>query len=184
MIRQLIVCSSALLVVSTGAFAQSPGGTAALRTDIFALIERLSDEMNREFVVDGASLNSMAGWSTAGDDADYDTLQALLRGAGMATIEVGDQIRIIPSANMRSEPSQILQEDDRRVSDHTIVTRVIAVDRISPAQLVPILRPMMPQEAQLGAVSDTNSLIIIDRYDNVRRITQVIDEIIDQLPDE
>jgi general secretion pathway protein D len=85
---------------------------------------------------------------------------------------------------MRSEPSQILQEDDRRVSDHTIVTRVIAVDRISPAQLVPILRPMMPQEAQLGAVSDTNSLIIIDRYDNVRRITQVIDEIIDQLPDE
>lgn len=55
--------------------------------------------------------------------------------------------------------------------------------QLSAPQLVPILRPMMSTSAQLGAVPGGSSLILVDRYDNVRRITAVIEEIIDQIDD-
>jgi type II secretory pathway component GspD/PulD (secretin) len=38
-------------------------------------------------------------------------------------------------------------------------------------QLVPLLRPMLPQQAHLVATPD--KLVIVDRYDNVRRIVEV-----------
>jgi len=85
---------------------------------------------------------------------------------------------------MRSSPSRFLQEDDRRVSDHEIVTRILPVEGLSPNQLIPILRPMMPQSAQLGAAQGSTAIIIVDRYDNVRRMTRVIEEVVSHLADE
>ena len=73
------------------------------------------------------------------------------------------------------------------MSDYEIVTRVIdtsgvklAADGTAPggsiaAALVPALRPMMPQSAQLSAIPGTNKLVLVDRYDNVRRITAAIE---------
>jgi general secretion pathway protein D len=161
--------------------------------DVFALIERLADELDKEFIVDPRLTAEMLGWSTAGEESDYDTLLALLRLSGFTTIEVGDQIRIVPEANARAEPTRILQQDDNRVSDHAIVTRVIDVSDIellgdagqddagpreAAPMLVPLLRPMMSMQAgQLGTIQGTNKLIVVDRYDNIRRITAVIDEL-------
>ena len=42
------------------------------------------------------------------------------------------------------------------------------------AQLVPILRPLLPQAAGLAAFPQTNSLVIVDRFANLRRIEGLI----------
>jgi hypothetical protein len=146
-------------------------------TDFYALIDRLADEMGKEFIVSPYFSPSAIGWSTHSDDADFETLQGLLRAAQYTTIETADQVFILPDATSRAEPSMILNEDDRRVSDHTVVTRVIEVENVPTAQLIPILRPMMPQSAQLTAVQGTTSLVMVDHYDNVRRLTEIIKEI-------
>jgi general secretion pathway protein D len=57
------------------------------------------------------------------------------------------------------------------------VTRIIPVEGLEATQLIPILRPMMSQSAQLGAAQGSNGIIIVDRYDNVRRIARVIEEV-------
>jgi general secretion pathway protein D len=154
--------------------------------DIFALIDRLAEEMDKEFIID-PRMRGISAMSTAGDDADYDTLLALLRSNGYAAIEVGEQIRIVPEATARTEPSQILNEDDSRVSDHAVVTRVIDVAGIeiageAPAaggaapMLVPVLRPLMStQIGNVTTIPGTTKIVIVDRYDNVRRITAIID---------
>ena len=210
--KLMLILTMALLLVLNGVAMAQPtgdaaGGNAVARDgdaapagpadpdrpifDVFGLIERLADEMDREFIVYPRINASMFGWSTAGEDADYDTLQALLRASGFVALEAGDQIRIVPESVARSEPTKILQQDDRGVSDHEIVTRVLEVSEIpvlpgSPVaesgsiagQLVPVLRPMMSsQAAQLGGIPGTTKLILVDRYDNVRRITAVIDEL-------
>jgi general secretion pathway protein D len=155
--------------------------------DVFAVIERLADEMDKEFIVDPRVSRQALGWSTSGDDADYETLLAVLRTMSYAAIEVGDQIRILPEAIARAEPSRILQQDDSRVSDHAVVTRVIDVADIEFAveggttvsaapQLVPMLRPLMStQIGSIGTIPGTSKIILVDRYDNVRRITAIID---------
>jgi len=148
--------------------------------DLVDLIERVADDMDKEFIYNPATFRGMAVTSL-GEDANYESLRGVLRASGWVTVETADQIYIMNEANARSMPSRVLNEDDRRVSDNEIVTRVITlpdpkVDGLGTmaAQLVPILRPMMPQNAQLGAPANGNRLIIVDYYDNVRRLTEVI----------
>jgi general secretion pathway protein D len=170
-------------------------------TDIHALIEKLSEEMDREFIVDPRLPSGERMGYTTREDANYESLLAILRLNGFAAIERGNQILIVPEQNMRSEPLRILADDDSRVSDHEIVTRLIhitpvmgvvgytddgqPIERPTPqaTNLVPVLRPMMPQSAQLGAIPGTNTLVIVDRYDNVRRITAIVNELLGSLDD-
>ena len=198
--------ATAPLVFVTAAYGQesaTPAGPDAEGIDLDALIASVADDVDREFIIDPRA-RGVRG-STTLNDIDYESLLGMLRVAGLVAIETADQILIIPEANSRSMPSPILQEDDSRVSDHSIVTRIINIPEFpqraqpaqpaepgapnpffaanSAAQLVPVLRPMLSQSAMLGAVSGTNQLIIVDRYDNVRRISAIIDEILEGLED-
>jgi general secretion pathway protein D len=58
-----------------------------------------------------------------------------------------------------------------------------AVKNVSAAQLVPILRPLIPQYGHLAAYPASNMLIISDRANNVNRIVRIIRRI-DQSGDE
>ena len=199
--KKLLLIACLLPIYSVPVFAQDDDAEPSRSPpppsiDVNALIERLADEMDREFILD-RRMNGVFGGTTAGADADYETLLGILRRNGWYALETADQILIVPEATARSQPSRLLQEDDPNVSDHEIVTRIIELPDIevqAPTRgeggeretqmtnlapmLVPILRPMMPQYAQLGNPAGTNKLVIVDRYDNVRRITAVIEAIV------
>jgi general secretion pathway protein D len=55
-----------------------------------------------------------------------------------------------------------------------IVTQVVDVRNVNAQQLVPILRPMVPQYAHLAAYPAGNILIISDRASNVNRMIRII----------
>lgn len=192
-----------LLLVSSHAAAQPPESDEGV--PITTLIEQVAEDMDREFVIDPRIRGIMG--ITTGDDLDYDSLLGILRISGVVAIEVGDQIHVMPDRDMRVAPTRVLQEDDPRVSDHEVITRIIDIPEFpdlrpqsvvnaqmaanpfaappgsSAAQLVPVLRPMMSQAGQLGAIPNTNKLVLVDRYDNVRRITAVIEEIVSGFDD-
>jgi len=48
------------------------------------------------------------------------------------------------------------------------------VKSLPAASLVPILRPIVPQNGHLVAVPCTNVLMIVDTYANVRRLESVV----------
>ena len=185
----LLTCGMALAQPPQQGVARDQAGAVPAREplpqiNVIELIDGLADEMDKEFVLD-PRMSVMLPGTLSSDDADYETLLAVLRQNGFATVETANQILIVPEADMRIAPSRILQQDDRRVSDHEIVTRVINLPVANQAgdgtdigiapQLVPLLRPMMGQSAQLGTVGGGTKLVIVDRYDNVRRITAVVE---------
>src|SRR3546814_14269028 len=57
-------------------------------------------------------------------------------------------------------------------SPDSVVTRVIAVRQVPAAELVALLRPLVPTTAQLAAQG--NSLVITDRAANVERLERLI----------
>ena len=63
--------------------------------------------------------------------------------------------------------------DAARDSDQ-LVTQVIKVENVPAAQLVPILRPLVPQQGHLAAYAATNTLIVTDRASNIGRLTTII----------
>src|SRR5262249_50140450 len=89
---------------------------------------------------------------------------------------------ILPDANARQIPSVDLPDHISSTSDE-IVTQVVDVKNVNAAQLVPILRPLIPQYGQLAAYPASNILIISDRANNVNRIIRIIRRI-DQVGDQ
>jgi type II secretory pathway component GspD/PulD (secretin) len=59
--------------------------------------------------------------------------------------------------------------------DAEFVSKVITVKSVPAAELVPILRPLLPQSGHLAALPCVNKLIIVDTFANVRRIQSIID---------
>ncbi|MFA7386800.1 MAG: type II secretion system secretin GspD, partial [Thiohalobacteraceae bacterium] len=55
-----------------------------------------------------------------------------------------------------------------------VVTRVIEVNNVSAAQLVPILRPLVPQQGHMAAYPGTNVLIVSDRAENIERLVSIV----------
>jgi general secretion pathway protein D len=114
--------------------------------------------------------------------AFYEAFLSILQVHGFVAVPSGDTIKIIPDANARQIPANDLPSRVSSTSDE-IVTQVVAVKNVSAAQLVPILRPLIPQYGHLAAYPASNMLIISDRASNVNRVMRIIQRI-DQQGDE
>jgi general secretion pathway protein D len=115
-------------------------------------------------------------------NAFYEAFLSILQVHGFVAVPSGDTIKIIPDANARQVPANDLPSRVSTSSDE-IVTQVVAVKNVSAAQLVPILRPLIPQYGHLAAYPASNMLIISDRASNVNRLMRIIQRI-DQQGDE
>jgi|HigsolmetaAR201D_1030396.scaffolds.fasta_scaffold01081_15 general secretion pathway protein D len=115
-------------------------------------------------------------------DQVYETFLSLLQVHGFVAVPSGNVIKIVPDANARQYPANDLPDRIDPNSDE-LVTQVVPVRNINATQLVPILRPLMPQYAHLVASQAGNALILSDRASNVSRIMRIIQRI-DQAGDE
>ncbi|MEM7611361.1 MAG: type II secretion system secretin GspD [Pseudomonadota bacterium] len=102
----------------------------------------------------------------------YSTFLSVLAVNNFQAVESGNVIKIIPSANVRQEPANLGNKLPEEV-----LTTVIRLENIAAAQLVPILRPLLPGQAHLAAQQTSNALIISDTRRNVDRIRYLIRQI-------
>ena len=145
--------------------------------DITQLIDLVSQATGRTFVVAPgvhAQVTWLSGPGTAlSPEQFYQGFLSVLQVHGLVAVPSGNLIKIIPDTNMRQYPADDLPSHVSGASDE-LVTQVIAISNVNAAQLVPVLRPLMPQTAQLQAVSGANMLVISDRAANVNRMMRII----------
>jgi len=104
----------------------------------------------------------------------YSDFLTILQVYGFSAFETGGYVEVLPIANARQVGGTLISGNEKR-PDAQIVTKVLSAKSLSVAQLVPILRPMIPQYGHLAALPCVNKLIMVDTYANVRRIESVID---------
>ncbi|HET7809615.1 MAG TPA: type II secretion system secretin GspD [Steroidobacteraceae bacterium] len=105
--------------------------------------------------------------------AFYEAFLALLQVHQFVAVESGGIIKVLPDANARQMPNIDLPDRVKSGSDE-LITQVIAVENVNAAQLVPVLRPLMPQAAHMAAYPPGNILILSDRASNVARVMRII----------
>jgi len=112
----------------------------------------------------------------------YEVFLTVLEVHGYAAVPSGNKgtIKIIPVANAK-QSAVPMASSNRPGKGDEIVTRVLQLENISASQMVPILRPLLPQQSHLAAYSPANVLIISDRAANIKRIVKIINRI--DLPD-
>jgi general secretion pathway protein D len=152
--------------------------------DLAQIIEAVSAVTGKNFIVDPRvrAQVTMLSSTPMSPDAFYQAFLSILQVHGFVAVPAGKVIKILPDANARQMPANDLPSSVSSTSDE-IVTQVIAVKNVSAAQLVPILRPLIPQYGHLAAYPASNMLIISDRASNVSRMARIIERI-DQTGDE
>src|ERR1700685_1911043 len=143
--------------------------------DITQIIEAVSMSTGKNFIVDPRvrAQVTMLSSTPMTPDQFYQAFLAILQVHGFVAVPAGNVVKIIPDANMRQYPSNDLPNSVSSTSDE-LVTQVLAVKNVGAAQMVPVLRPLMPQNAQLSAVTGANMLIISDRASNVSRMMRIV----------
>jgi general secretion pathway protein D len=146
--------------------------------DLGQVIEAVSQVTGRNFIVDPRvrAQVTMLSNTPMSADAFYEAFLAILQVHGFVAVPSGSIIKILPDATARQLPANDLPDRVSATSDE-IVTQVVQVRNVSAAQLVPILRPLIPQYGHLAAYPSANMLIIADRASNVNRMVRIIGRI-------
>ena len=104
----------------------------------------------------------------------YDLFLSILDVQGYTAVRSGQVVRIVPSKDARSSPVPLIENQDLLGNDE-YVTQVIRLDNISAAKLIPVLRPLVPQQAHMAAYAPSNAIIISDIRSNIGRIVEIIE---------
>src|SRR5690606_33491470 len=109
-------------------------------------------------------------------DEVYDVFLSVLRVHGFAAVPSGSMVKIVPDAMAQQDGASGVDALAARASDE-LVTEIVPVRHVSASDLLPILRPLMPQSGQLVAHAASNSLVVSDRAGNVQRLVGIIQRI-------
>ncbi|MGA1577597.1 MAG: type II secretion system secretin GspD [Steroidobacteraceae bacterium] len=182
---RILMLSAALACSGAATAQQGPAITPNYKdADLGQVIEAVAQVTRKNFIVDPRVRAQVTMLSTTpmSPAAFYEAFLAILQVHGFVAVPSGDVIKILPDANARQMPANDLPDSVSSTSDE-IVTQIVLLRNVSAAQLVPILRPLIPQYGHLAAHPASNMLIISDRAANVNRMVRIIERI-DQAGDQ
>ncbi|PID55075.1 MAG: type II secretion system protein GspD [Gammaproteobacteria bacterium] len=158
-------------------FASAQEYTVNLKdTDIQELIKFVAEVTDTTIVVDPAVKGKVKVVSAkpVRKDELYQLFLSILEVHGYTAVRSGSVVRVIPSKEARSSAIEI-RDKGSALNNDEYVTQVIRLENISAAKLIPVLRPLVPQQAHMAAYAPSNAIIISDTGANIARIRGVIE---------
>ncbi|WP_278412583.1 type II secretion system secretin GspD [Stutzerimonas kunmingensis] len=150
---------------------QQDGWTINLKdADIRAFIDQISQLSGQTFIVDPRVKGqvSVVSNATLSLSEVYQLFLSVMATHGFSVLTQGDVARVVPNAEAKAEAGSGPTGGDQ------LETRVIQVQHTSAAELIPLIRPLVPQFGHLAAVSSANAMIISDRSANIARIEDLV----------
>ena len=169
------VQSLALLVALCVPHAVAQDFTVNLKdTDIQEFIEFVADVTETTIVVDPSVKGKVKVISSkpVSKAELYDLFLSILDVHGYTAVRSGAVVRVIPNKNARSAPVDVISGTS--VINDEYVTQVIRLENVSAAKLIPVLRPLVPQQAHMAAYAPSNAIIISDVRANINRMEEII----------
>ncbi len=179
----IFACMASCLAVCAGAQPASESTSATASTGrsgapadgipIAQLIAAVAKSSGRRFVLDPRVRATVSLVGISPSSVSYSELLTILSVHGFVAGEQDGLMLVLPDANARTMPTQPLTERQTR-PDSEIVTDTMLVKNAPAALFVPIIRPLMPQSAHFAADICNNTLVIVDRFANVKRIEALV----------
>ncbi len=184
--RMALIASLALVIIGSTPAALSQGMITPnyKEADIRQIVEAVGEITGKTFIIDprvSGQKVTMISSTAMSPEAFYEAFLSVLEVHQYAAVTSGNIVKIIPNATARQYAGPIGTRGAQGPDD--IVTQIVQVNNIGAAQLVPILRPLVPQYGHLVAHPGSNMLIISDRAANVGRIVSIVRRI-DQASDD
>lgn len=169
----LVAATPMMMAVSTASHAQT--WKINLRdADLTAFINEVADITGKNFAVDPRVRGNVTVISNKplNKNEVYDLFLGVLNVNGVVAVPSGNTIRLVPDSNVKN--SGVPYDPRNNARGDQVVTRVIWLENTNPNDLIPALRPLMPQFAHLAAIQGTNALIVSDRAANIYQLETII----------
>jgi general secretion pathway protein D len=146
--------------------------------DIRAFIESMSELTGKNFVIDPRVQGKVTVISAMPTDPRtlYDVFVSILKVHGFTAVDTGDVVKIIPDVVAKTQGGDIPDQRGGYLGEEP-VTRVIQLQNVTAAELVPVLQPLLPPEAHIAAHNSSNAIVVSDSQANVARIAQIVNRI-------
>ena len=167
-----------LLFLSLGVVAESGTWRINLKNaDIREFVTQVSTITGKSFIIDPRVKGNVTVISSASITAPgvYELFLSVLRVHGYAAVPNGNVIKIVQQvlAKQSSNPRDFFNNQ----ASEELITSVIPVRNSPAADLVKILRPLIPQYGHIAGIDSPNALIISDHAENVARMSKMIERI-------
>ena len=104
----------------------------------------------------------------------YLNFLAALRGQGFALVEVAGLIKIVPEADAKLQTGTVDVGNRPTRSGDVVVTQIFKLQYENVNNMVTVLRPLISPNNTINANPGTNTLVVTDYADNLKRIGQII----------
>ena len=141
--------------------------------DIRTLAEQVAEITDRTLILDPNVNGVVTVISTEALNKDgvWELFQSVLAVQGYAALPSGNLWRIVPQQVIREGGGVIESTDQPGQLD--VITRLVPLRNFPATTAVGALRPLVASFGYIEAVVDTNTLVITDTAENVRRIESI-----------
>lgn len=147
--------------------------------NILAVINEVSRVTKKNFLVDPRVQGKVSIISSTpmSDKELYQVFLSMLQVSGFAAVPSGDIIKIVPNIEARTLAPDSLNQLKHPPQGDEMLVQVIPVRYVPSEQLVPVLRPLMPQWGNVSAYGPSNMLILSGRANNIEQLAQIIKQV-------
>lgn len=146
--------------------------------DILSVINEVSSETGKNFIVDPRVNGkiSLVSSKALPRDQVYPVFLSVLSMLGFSAIQSGSVVKIVPTTESLENTTRVVSNKNFPQGDEVVV-RIVPLDNINATQLIPVLRPLLPQWSNIASYSPANILLLSGRASNLERILMIIREI-------
>jgi len=147
--------------------------------DIRAVIAEVSRVTGKNFVIDPRVQGkvSIVSSTPMSNHELYQIFLSVLQVSGYAAIPNGAIIKILPNIDAKTQSSDLLSEMRHPPQGDDMMVAVVPVHYVPADQLVPVLRPLMPQWSNVSAYAPSNMLILSGRANNIKSLAHIIKQV-------
>lgn len=178
----LVLC---LLAGMAPAYAQDPARNEAVLNfvgaDIESVVKAIGHYTGTSFLIDPRVKGtiSLISEKPVTKAQAFELLSSALRLQGYTVVASGAYTKVVPEADAKLQAGPIQTtpgrgRDGGTVRGDQIATQVFRLNYESAVNMVPVLRPLISPNNTINANPGTNSLVITDYADNLRRLGRII----------
>lgn len=146
--------------------------------DILSVINEVSQETGKNFVVDPRVTGKITLVSSKPlrQNEVYQVFLNVLGLLGYSAIPSGNVVKIVPNMESGEQATAVVTKSSQSRGDEVVV-RVVPLENVSASQLIPVLRPLLPQWSNISAYTPGNVLILLGRASNLDRLYNIIQDV-------
>jgi general secretion pathway protein D len=174
-LRPQIAALFAALLLAASVPAQERVTLNFVNAEIDAVARAIGQFTGKVFIVDPrvkGTLTLSIEQPLSPDEA-LAALSAALRLQGVALVESGNVVRVVPEADAKLQGGAVQSGRPTGRGDE-LVTQVFRLNYAAAVSVVPILRPLIAPNNTINAYPANNTIVVTDFADNVRRIGRII----------